>query len=1113
MVVVGWNRRKLYSTVRVILCFYSVFVAFRGGIRFAIPPYILNLMALGFSMSLFRKKIIEKNLTLHPLPAAHFAILSNWKNLIETKALEKETEIALQGIFMQNIMIDVLGYVPFGKGQTFNIAREYSIARGKVDLALGVFSQDKKQEQLQAVFELKGAKTKNLDGIMSGRHISPVQQAWNYARDARGCQWVLVSNYLEIRLYAVGETSLVYAHFDLAKLTEPVEYARFMLCLQATNLLGGKTLALLEQSRQADKDITTQLYNDYRGLRENLLAQLIEDNPSYSPLELVAPAQKLLDRILFIAFAEDNALLPANSLEQAFKYQDIYNPRPIFDNFKGLFNAINKGNETLKIFAYNGGLFASDKLIDKLQVADKLCEQFCELAKYDFNSEVPVTILGHIFEQSITDLEEIHRQIASGAPFSVPSRMSAVSGKRKQHGIVYTPDNITAFIVEQTLGDYLQARFMACLAEFGTLKADGVIEWYQSKQKGKSKEKQAEKTELKFWYAWQAVLKEIKIVDPACGSGAFLIAAFDFLHAEYSRINHKISELTDSPISDLFDLDKEILQNNLNGVDLNPESIEISKLSLWLKTAKKNKKLTTINQQLQVGNSLGVDAPAPNSGFCWVQNFSKIMENGGFDVVLGNPPYVRQELLGDLKPYFEEKYQVYHGVVDLYAYFFELGFKLLKPHGMLGFICSSTFFKTSSGKPLREFLQKTATLCKVVDFGDLQVFEGVTTYPAILIFKYSSATAESLIKTLVLKDNLPENLKEAFNTQHGVMAHGQLSADSWQLEDARLNRLRVKLTEGYPTLKAVYGSPLYGIKTGLNEAFVIDRATRDALIQQDAQSAALLKPFLEGKDLKKWHAQPRDLWLIYIPKNRICIDDYPAIRDYLLPFKENLEKRATQQEWFELQQAQEAYKPYFEKPKIVYPDLSQGSKFFLDKETYFFPNTAYFIQSDSKFLLALLNAKVIWFFLKGISDAMRGGEWRIRLFAQNIERIPIPPATDEQKKQIGQLAEQCQQLAEQRYRLETKLYRRFIDLGIHKPNQKLEQWWLLDFQQFQAELKKSYKTELNLKQRDDWESYLDDARQQHNNFNEQIKQLEQQINQIVYGLFKLSREEIELIEG
>lgn len=1066
-------------------------------------------------MSLFRKKVFEKHLHISPLPETHATRLRDWQHLIQHGDLAQQNEIALQGEFMQQIMVDVLGYVPFGRDKIYNIAREYPIARGKVDLALGQFSTDKKVQQLQAVFELKGAKTKNLDAIMSGRHLSPVQQAWNYARDARGCQWILVSNYLEIRLYAMSETSLVYEQFDLEKLTDPAEYSKFILCLHASNLLTGKTFSLLEQSRQADKDITTQLYNDYKGLRENLIAQLIEDNQEIAPEDLIAPAQKLLDRILFIAFAEDHALLPAHSLQQAYQHVDIYNPRPIFENFKGLFQAINKGSELLKIGAYNGGLFAVDKFLDKLHVSDELCRQLSELAKYDFNSEVPVTILGHIFEQSIADLEEIHAQIAAGERFPTREKVNIISGKRKQHGIVYTPDHITAFIIEHTLGDYLHLQFQACLADFGVLRTDNTIEWRKGKQ-----------IELKFWYAWQGVVKNIKVVDPACGSGAFLIAAFDFLHAEYTRINHKIRELTDSPINDLFDLDKEILQNNLNGVDINPESIEITKLSLWLKTAKKNKKLVTINQQLQVGNSLGFNEAAPNSTFCWQTHFTKILENGGFDVVLGNPPYVRQELFGDFKPYLQEKYQVYHGAVDLYAYFFELGFKLLKPKGMLGFISSATFFKTGSGKPLRTLLQQTASLQKVVDFGDLQVFAGVTTYPAILIFQNVPPTATSQIKTLILKDKLPEKLSDTFAIQHNFMAHAQLNAESWQLENSSLNQLRQKLTQGYPTLKMVYGSPLYGVKTGLNEAFVIDRATRDQLIQQDVHSVELLKPFLEGKDLKKWHAQPRDLWLILIPKGwtRAKMGEqfdpeqawtwlqknYRAVAQWLEPFAKAAQKRVDRGEfWWELRAC--AYYEEFKKSKVQYAHFSSEPLFHLNSTSHYSNDKSYIISSDSDFLVGLLNSKSMWYLITSLCPFVRGGYYELRSYY--IETLPIPPATADQKAHIGSLAQQCQTLAEQRYRLEMKIQRRFNDLGVSKLNQKLEHWWQLDFQAFQAELKKSYKVEIALKQRDDWENYLADARQQYHEFNQQIASLEQELNAAVFALFQLTAEEIALLES
>jgi type I restriction-modification system DNA methylase subunit len=1093
---------------------------------------------------LFNKKIIQQHLNPQEIPAAHFTILQNWQNRIAQRDLEKQTELALQGIFMQSLLVDVLGYQAFGQDKTYSIAKEYPIARGAVDLALGQFSNDKKSDSVQAVFELKGAKTKNLDAIMSGRAKSPVQQAWDYARDAKGCQWILVSNYLEIRLYALGETSLIYEQFDLAKLTECDEYARFMLCLHADHLLTGKTKDLLAQSQQADKDITLQFYADYKALREQLITRLITDNPEIAPLELIAPAQKLLDRVLFLAFSEDRGLIPHNSIEQAYKFVCVYDPKPIYHNFKGLFNAIDKGNLLLKVPAYNGGLFAPDKFFDKLLVADELCKGFLELAKYDFNSEISVTVLGHIFEQSIADLEEITVQIQSGKLLQKNAKTTSVTGKRKQYGVVYTPDHITAFIVEHTLGEHLQQRFVQCLSEFGTLKEDGSMQWKRGKQ-----------TELKFWYAWQAVLKTIKIVDPACGSGAFLVAAFDVLHAEYQRTNDKIAEITGQP--DVFDLNKEILNRNLSGVDLNPESIEITKLSLWLKTAERGKKLATIEQHLQVGNSLGFNAPVNLTGlkdlegFCWQNNFSKIMQAGGFDVVLGNPPYVRQELLSNSKPYLQQHYAVYHGVVDLYAYFFELGLKLLKPNGMLGFISSSTFFKTSSGEPLRKFLAENATLKKVVDFGDLQVFEGVTTYPAILIFQNVLPTENSEIQMLVLKNELPEKLSEFFAAHHGVMNHAQLRSDSWQLEDVRLNQLRNKLTRGYPTLKDVYGSPFYGIKTGLNEAFVIDaatkekfhsalyrgvltglneafvigQATKNQLIKENPKAAELLKPYLEGKDLKKWYAQPRDLWLILIPKGWTqekmggLFDEstswewlqthYSSVAQWLAPFAEAAQKRGDKGDfWWELRAC--AYYEEFEKPKIVWADIANQNKFFLTFNNYYLANTAYMLPTHDCFLLGWLNSKACNLIFSGLSTMIRGGFFRY--IRQYVETLPIPSATDEQKTHLGQLAEQCQTLAEQRYALENKIRCRFFDLGIKKLNQKLEQWWQLDFYTWHIELKKSYKITIPLLEREDWQALFEQAKAQHHTFNLQIATLELQLNTAVYALFGLSDEEIKLIE-
>ena len=233
--------------------------------------------------------------------------------------------------------------------------------------------------------------------------------------------------------------------------------------------------------------------------------------------------------------------------------------------------------------------------------------------------------------------------------------------------------------------------------------------------------------EYLFWDAWRTALIDSKVCDPACGSGAFLVAAFDLFDAEYKRVNEQIGAITHT--MEPFDIDREILNSNLYGVDINEESIEISKLSLWLKTAKRGKPLHSLEANLRVGNSLiaAADGGAEFSprAFDWSAAFPHITAHGGFDVIIGNRPYVRMERIKPIKPYLERHFEVASDRADLYCYFFELGVNLLRPGGRMGYISSSTFFKTGSGEPLRKFLLKTTAIETVVDFGDLLVFAGV----------------------------------------------------------------------------------------------------------------------------------------------------------------------------------------------------------------------------------------------------------------------------------------------------------------------------------------------------------------------------------------------------
>lgn len=1059
-------------------------------------------------MQLFNPKTIKRHIErAGPADPAKAEILRQWANTIQDRSIEFQKETGLHGKFMREIMCDVLGYADFNESGQWTIEAEAAIGAGAVDLALGHFATGGARKII-APFELKGAKTKDLDAIMPGRAKTPVQQAWEYAADNVGTKWVLVSNYLEIRLYAYSEGRLSYEGFNLAKLTDTAQYQRFTLLLSAENLLGGRTLELLAESRKEDRDITARLYADYRKLRGELIGAVQAEKPGGDPLEAIRLGQTILDRVLFAAFAEDNGLLPDNTLLQAFEAENPYSPLPVWENFKGLFDAIDKGNATLRIPRYNGGLFQSNVAIDALVIPDAICEGFKRLAEYDFASEVSVTVLGHIFEQSIADVEQLQAEALGEAP--VEKKASGTSGRRKRDGVVYTPDYIARFIVDQTLGTHCREIFASVLAEYaapGATADDEPIKWKRGK------------AEMHAWAAYRDRLTSLRIVDPACGSGVFLIMAFDFLKAELLKVNAKLAELEGKGMAgSLLDPDSEILTNNLFGVDVNSESVEIAKLSLWIKTARRGKVLDSLDANIRVGDSLIEDSSFAyrSHGFEWKTVFADIFAEGGFDVVLGNPPYVRMELIKPMKPWLEKRYEVVADRADLYAYFFERGIKLLKPGGRLGYISSATFFKTGSGAPLRDFLRKQATIETVIDFGDHQIFDGVTTYPAILTMRAGAPPPKHELQFWNIDAMPAESFADAFDDAAMPFPQAGLGRGSWELEGEALRALRSKIMSGKPTLKDVYGSPLYGIKTGLNAAFVIDTPTKEKLCAADPRSSELLKPWLEGKDLKRWRAEPRGLWIIYIPKNRVRIDDYPAIRDWLLPFKGQLEKRATKQEWFELQQAQEAYSRPIAEPKISYPHFNSERLFSHEKTGAFSNDKTYFIPSSDLFLLALLNSTVAWFALSNLAPAVRGGFHELRV--QYVEKIPMPDASDVAKEELGALAEAAQAAAANRYKLQLEIARRIpslaADPGSAKLSTALKEWWTLpDFSAFQRELKRALKAEIPLRQCNEWEDWLNEVGGEINALSAEISQIEAEINAKVYELFDLTPAEIELLEA
>ncbi len=1075
-------------------------------------------------MQLFNSKTIKRHIARAAAPdPAKLEILRQWGETIRDRSIETQKETALHGNFKQRIICDVLGYQDFNDSGQWTVDVEAQIGAGSVDLALGQFT--KSERRIIAPFELKGAKTKNLDAIMPGRAKTPVQQAWEYASDNVGTKWVLVSNYLEIRLYSYADGRQFHDSFDLSKLHDPAEYQRFMLLLSADNLLSGQTLAILEESRKEDRDITARLYADYRTLRSDLIGAVRTALPEGDPLEAIRLGQTILDRVLFIAFAEDNGLLPDDSLLNAFQHRDPYNPKPVWQTFLGLFNAIDRGNDQLKIPRYNGGLFQPNATIDALVVPDHICEGFKRLAEYDFASEISVTVLGHIFEQSIADVEQLQAEALGEAP--VEKKASGTSGRRKRDGVVYTPDYVARFIVDQTLGTHCKEIFAEILGRYaakGAKADDEAIAWKSAK------------AERQAWAEYRDRLTALRIVDPACGSGVFLIMAFDYLKAELGQVNTKLAELSGTGMAgDLLDPDSEILTHNLFGVDVNSESVEIAKLSLWIKTARRGKVLDSLDANLRVGDSLIEDSSFAyrNHGFEWKTAFPDIFAAGGFDVVLGNPPYVRQELLKDLKPYLEKRFAVYHGVADLYAYFFERGLRILKPGGRMGYISNCTFFKIASGAPLRDFLRANATFETIVDFGDNQVFEGVTTYPAILTMRSGAPRASHQLQFWKIREMPSGSFSDAFGDLAKPFPQEALGSGLWELEGEGLRALRAKIAGKKKQLRTVYGKAFRGVTTGRNDAFVVDQATRDRLVAQEGAAANLLKPWLEGKDLERWHQVWPNQWIIFA-RQGLDLSEYPAIIGYLSAYQEKLEPRPAgwrpsrpdekwpgrkpgTYRWSEIQD-KTAYWNNFSKEKVISTKISSRPTFSVDQSGSILSNTAYMIDagSDNHFISALLNSNLASFLFKSVFAVKAGGFFEIQ--PEGLGAFPIPSASPAQKDEISGLARAAQLTAQKRHGVKQAIIRRIPDLAANpasaKLTTKLKEWWKLpDFAAFHKEVEKALKARIPLQERNDWENWITTSRAEIHALTAEIARLEAEINAKVYALFDLNPDEIALLEA
>ena len=554
-------------------------------------------------------------------------------------------ETALDASFLFEVFGEALGYKPVTQNpEKYHLERNYTVPGvGTSDGALGLFTPGSAASP-QAVIELKGADT-NLDtDKFNGR--TPVQQCWDYLNALPDCPWGIVSNFVTLRLYHRDKTPLAYQEFHLQDLRKIENFRQFYCLLELSGLLPAlgqtpRALRLLEMTESRQREVGDQLYDTYSENRYRLIEHMHRQHGK-SLDEAIRIAQKILDRIIFVAFCEDRGLLPEKCIEMAYTslppFSRVTNPK--WRNFLDLFQAIDKGRDQhfMPESGYNGGLFRHDPDVDDLQLDDTWTTFFHTVGGYDFRDEVSVDVLGHLFEKSIGELERIRvggffgssgsRQ-HNGTKPAMPK-----SAERKRFGIYYTPPDFTQFIVHHTVAAVIDQRFdklrRACKLKQDDLNVD-----------------EPSSALVPYWRDCLQALRQIKICDPACGSGAFLIQAYDVLEENYTLVVDNLKLHEGAAAYDLTDsIPEMILANNLYGVDLSEQAVEITQLALWIRSAHRGKTLADLSHNIVQGNSLVNDVALDQHALDWHAKFPDVFTQpeGGFDCVIGNPPWERMKL-------------------------------------------------------------------------------------------------------------------------------------------------------------------------------------------------------------------------------------------------------------------------------------------------------------------------------------------------------------------------------------------------------------------------------------------------------------------------------------
>ena len=1025
-------------------------------------------------MPLFQASVLKKYISQLDKPTVQKAYKKYCKFFHDAKTQENirnSKEEQFQEGFLRELFVDILGYT-LNPTPKFNLTTELKNLKGakKVDGAI------LKDDKALAVIELKGTNTKDLESIR--------QQAFDYKANQIGCVYVITSNFEKLRFYI--NNAVDFEEFNLFTLTE-TEFELFYLCLAKDNLLANKPLSIKEASIVEEENITKKFYGDYSIFKRELYRDLVKQNMKNETfrelteknikLTLFKKSQKLIDRFLFILFAEDRGLLSPNSISTILSewkaLEELDMVVPLYDRYKQYFSYLDTGRKGTdkkeEIFAYNGGLFQPDALLDAMIIDDDLLYRHTKkLTNYDFQSQVDVNILGHIFEHSLNEIESVNAEI-EGTDFDKQKT------KRKKDGVFYTPKYITKYIVDNTIGKL-------CTDKKQEL---GIID--EEYAKGR-KNRQATTIvkldqQLKDYRDW---LLQLTICDPACGSGAFLNKALDFLIKEHSYID----ELNKQLFGGFFvfpDIENQILEHNIYGVDLNEESVEIAKLSLWLRTAQPKRKLTSLNNNIKCGNSLIENkSVAGDKAFNWKESFPEVFEKGGFDVIIGNPPYVfaRDNFRQEEKDYFVSKYVSAKYQINTYLLFMEKTVHILKDAGIHGLIIPNSWLMMYSGEGLRKFLLETNKLNQIINLAGYS-FETASVETVILLAEKQKIEKENSVEILLNNGNefyLSHSKKQTeFSKNDGFEFKVFLDDESDEL-NFKINK-NSEILDNLVLIKA--GLKAYEKDKGEPKQTATDVVNRiyDYTYKFDNDTYK----YLEGKDVGRYFTSWAGSYLRY-------------------------GKHLAAPRTFNL----------FDGKKIIIREITGNYPKCLiatyNEDIYLFnmSNIAIIEKEGSdislKYIIAVLNSKLLsYYFVKNTAKSVR--KLFPKIILNDLRKFPIKKIKPEFQVPFIEKADSIlalnKELQEQSQKFQRTIQRKF---NLEDLPKKLQDWYLLTYSEFIKELVKK-KVKLSLSEEAEWEDYFETESKKAQDLKAQIDKTDAAIDQMVYELYGLSEEEIRIVEN